>query len=388
MQAAREAMRANPVDGETGKPIKAPETKPPEKPAETKPPETKPPEQKAEEKPPEKPATTEKPAEQPPAKPGEKPTTSPWKLLDGFKSRVATLEAENLELKNRLSAAAEADKIAERAKAAEARATELEQEIAYVNYAKSQEFQEKYQKPYEDAWKKAVAELAELEVTGEDGSTRKASAEDLLALANMPLGQARKLANQLFGEAADDVMAHRRRIRDLSDAQGKALEEAKTKGLERQKQTFESAKTLQAEVTKLWQQVNAEDASKYDFLKPKEGDDEWNAKLEKAKSLVDRAFGESATDPKLTAEQRAEVIRRHAAVRNRAIAYSALKLENTRLKAQLAEKEKALGEFQASVPGNGEGKGRAPANPQGGNPMDAAKAALRKSAVPAPSGYL
>ena len=372
MERARQSMRATAVqaDLEAPDPIKTIKQPEPPKPTEIKP---EPP-KSAEAKAPEKPAETTPPE----AKPTDDKKASPWKLLDQFKTRVATLERELLETKAKVPD----ETTSKRFEAAQKRATELEEEIRYVNYAKSQEFAEKYQKPYEEAWAKAIGDLTELQVTLEDGTSRKADAKDLLMLANMPLGQARTVANQMFGDAADDVMAHRRRVIDLSDAQNKALTEARKAGDERQ----QKAVAAHAEVAKLWGKFIAEDADKLDWLKPKEGDDEHNAKLEKAMNLVDGSFAQSATDPKLTPEQRAEVVRKHAAVRNRAIAYSTLRLELTRLKKQLDEKDKELKQYQASAPTNGTAGGRTPEQQTPSNPMERAKASLRKSAVPMPAG--
>ena len=368
-------------------PTKPPETppKPPETPPATddleldgEPP--KPPEGKTDEapQPPDKPITDDK------GKPVDPKKISPWKLLDGFKSRLTAAEKENIELKERLAKVPDISRL----EGIDKRNKELEEEIRYQNYAKSQEFAEKYAKPYEEAWAKAVADLGELEVLAEDGSVaRKATASDLVSLARMPLGEARKLANQMFGDSASDVMMHRQKIRDLSDAQNKALEDARKTGSERQEQFTSKMQAITAEVTDLWKKFNGEDEGKYEFLKPKEGDTEWNGKLDKAKALVDTAFSQNATDPSLTPEQRAKAVRAHAAVRNRAIAYSALKLENTRLKAQIKERDDKLKQFEDSAPTGGTQGNGGQGKPQTGTPMDRARERLRAASVPMPGGY-
>jgi hypothetical protein len=333
---------------------------------------------KPEDKPPDKPFLDEK------GKPIDPKKVSPWKLLDQFKGRLTAAEKENIELKEKLAKLPDF----ESASKTEKRNKELEEEIRYQNYAKSQEFSDKYAKPYEEAWTKAVSDLGELEVLAEDGTpSRKATANDLISLARMPLGEARKLANQMFGDSASDVMMHRQKIRDLSDAQTKALEEARKTGSERQVKAVETSKAITSEVTSLWQKFNEEAVGKYEFLKPREGDDEHNAKLDKAKALVDTAFSQNATDPSLTPEQRAKAVRAHAAVRNRAIAYSALKLENTRLKAQIAERDTKLKQFEDSEPTGGTGGGQGAQPKPAATPMERARQRLNAASVPAPQYY-
>jgi hypothetical protein len=338
------------------------------------------------------PPKPDKPADQPPkeplldekGKPIDKTKVSPWKLLDQFKGRLTAAEKENIELKERLAKVPDITRL----EGIDKRNKELEEEIRYQNYAKSQEFEEKYAKPYEEAWAKAVADLGELEVLAEDGSVaRKATASDLISLARMPLGEARKLANQMFGDSASDVMMHRQKIRDLSDAQQKALETARKTGSERQTKAAETNKAITAEVTTLWEKFNKEDGDKYEFLKPKEGDNEYNGKLAKAQQLVDTAFSQNATDPSLTPEQRAKAVRLHSSVRNRAIAFSALKLEISRLKAQIAERDTKLKQFEDSAPTGGTTGNNGQGKPQAGTPMERARQRLHAASVPSPSGY-
>ena len=298
-----------------------------------------------------------------------------WKLVEQYKKTVKTYEKETAELRERLATVGETETWKAKAEKAEARAKELAEEIRYVNYQKSDEYLEKYDKPYKDSWNKAVNDLKELTVTLEDGSTRTATAGDLITLSNMPLGEARKTAKEWFGDAADDVMAHRRVLRDMADAANKAVEEAKKHGSEREKQMSETQNEARKQVAKLWTQFNSEDEAKYDFLKQKEGDDEWNSRLTKSKTLVDGAFSANPHDPKLTAEQRAKVVRDHAAVRNRAIAYSVRTLELARSNARVAELEKQLEQYKGAEPGNGNGR---PSEQPTGQPVNRMKSSLNK----------
>ena len=294
-------------------------------------------------------------------KPGK---TSPWKLVESYKKTNTQLQKEIAELRSSVKPGELPKEFQEKFSSIEARNKELEDEIRHVNYSMSKEFQETYQKPYEEAWKSAIDDLKELTITNDDGSSRQASVQDLMALANMPLGQARATAKAWFGDSADDVMSHRRTLRDLSDKQTKALEDSKKMGSEREQQRNSEMqakhKARAEESAKVWAAVNAEAVEKYEYLRPIEGETERNEKLEKATKFVDETFKSNVNQAK-TQEERDQIIRAHAALRNRAIGFSVFKHENVSLKAKVAELEKALAEYQGSEPAGGK-----PKSPQNG----------------------
>jgi hypothetical protein len=310
-----------------------------------------------------------KPAEPTAEKPGK---TSPWKLVESYKKTNSALQQEIAQLRSSIKPGELPKEHQEKFAAIEARNKELEDEIRHVNYSKSKEFAEQYQKPYEEAWINAIADLKELVITNDDGTSRAATAQDLIALSNMPLGQARATAKAWFGDSADDVMAHRRTIRDLSDKQTKALEDSKTRGGERDQQRTAEMETKQKarseETAKVWAQVNAEAIEKYEYLRPVEGETERNEKLEKAQKFVDETLKSNIGQAK-TAEERDKIIKAHAALRNRAIGFSTLKHENTALRSKVAELEKAIAEFQASEPTGGGPKSESNGEHGGGDEM-------------------
>jgi hypothetical protein len=304
---------------------------------------------------------------------------SPWKLVESYKARNANLEREIAELRTR-GDPVKADALVKRAEAAEARARELEEHIRFVDFSKSTEFADKYQKPYQEAWARAGKDLAELTID-DGGTTRAATVQDLVALANMPLGAARAKANEMFGDAADDVMAHRRHILDLSEAQQKALDDARKAAGDREKQTSEAGQQAQAQARQIWSEYNASREAKWSLMQPKEGDDEWNGRLEKAKDFVDRWWAVSAFDPKMSADDRRAAVQNHAEIRHRAIGFQMVRLENKRLKASVADLEAKLAQFKGSQPTNGGGR---PASDTGTpgvyDPMARSKADLRSRA--------
>ncbi len=70
-------------------------------------------------------------------------------------------------------------------------------------------------------------------------------------------------------------------------------------------------------------------------------------------------------------------------MRNRSIAFSTLKLENARLRAQLKERDDKLAAFDQSAPNGGNGGAGEHTQPKpAANPMDRAMQRLDKAAVP------
>lgn len=289
---------------------------------------------------------------------GDKQKPNPWKLYDAEKAARAKAEKEIQDLKSTIVPEAERTKLMERVTAAEKRAQELEDEIRFVDYSKSVEFQTKYQKPYEEAWKRAMAELSQVPIKDPaTGETRSAQTEDLSMLVNMPLGQAREAAEVLFGKFAGDAMNYRKEIRGLFEAQHAALEEAKKTGSERSKRQMEEQQRtvteLKGQISKLWKDANDQALASEThgpFFKPKEGDEEWNARLTKGFEMVDKAFAESPFDNKLTPEQRAEVIKRHAAVRNRAASWGPLRHAYNKALERIKALETEVAAFKGSTP--------------------------------------
>ena len=263
---------------------------------------------------------------------GGKP--NPWKLYEGEKTARAAAEAEIQRLKTSIVPEQERTALMARVEKSEKRSQELENEIRFRAYEKSREYLEEYQKPYEAAWKRATKELSEIAIKDPiSGQDRAVTSDDLLQLVNLPLGQARGVARELFGDFEDDVMAHRKEIRGLFDKQNEALEKARTEGGVRDQQQREAWQRQRSELSTFvqtsWKEANEtwqNDPANGRFFKPiavEEGKEatpeekEWNESLERGYKLVDEAWGMNVMDAKLTPEQRKEVVRKNAAVRAR-----------------------------------------------------------------------
>lgn len=314
---------------------------------------------------------------------------NPWKLFEAEKTARAKAEQEIQTLKSSIVPEQERTALTARVEAAEKRAKELEEHIRFVDYEKSSEFVEKYDKPYKSAWTRAMTELKELSVTDPaTGNQRPITSEDMLELVNMPLPTAITTAKQIFGDAAEYVMSQRNEIRKQFEAQSAALSDARKNGAEHQTRMQEQIKNwhtqTEAQIKQTWEKANAavlENPETGAFFKPREGDQEWNQRLAKGFQLVDSAFSSNPKDPKLTPEQRKSIVERHSAVRNRAASWGPLKYENGQLKAKLEALEKQLKGYKDSSPGVGSGT---PSN-RNGQPMsarDAMMAGLQKIARP------
>jgi hypothetical protein len=233
-----------------------------------------------------------------------------------------------------------------------------------------------------------MAELGELTVAQSDGSERPLAPQDLLELVNLPLGKAREQANQIFGDFADDVMSARKEIRNLFEAQNKALDEARKNGAERdqkrQQEWTAAQETTKKQATELWNKINDEiikDEKVGVYFKPIEGDTEGNERLKKGFDLADKAFsGLNAFDPRLTPEQRSEVIKIHAAVRNRCAAFGRLTYQNQKLQADLKSLQEELAKFKGAQPGAGEGARTQESTPHYSSAKEAVFSELRKYA--------
>lgn len=300
-------------------------------------------------------------------KTGKPKKANPWKLFDEEKKKRGEVEAELQRVRTSVVPDQERTAIMERVTKAEARAKELEDEIRFHAYEKSTEFKDQYQAPYEAAWKRATNELSEISILDPNtNQQRGVTSQDILELVNLPLGKAREVADAVFGKFSDDVMAHRKEIRGLFEKQNQALDEAKKNGGVRDQQRREQYQKQHAEtqgfVSKTWKESNDEflaDPVNGEYFKPKtiaEGqqptpeESEWNDALARGFKLVDEAWGSNAMAPGLTTDQRKAIIKKNAAVRNRAAAFGPLKRHAKRLEAKIARLEKDLSQYSESTP--------------------------------------
>lgn len=335
----------------------------------------------ADDKPSEDPEQPEPPKEgSEPPKEGEpkKQKVNPWRLVDEYKTKVAKLEEDLAKAKTGESPLAEQEKkeLTDRYDKTASRLKELEDEIRFVNYEKSTEFQEKYQAPYEKAWQRAIGELAEIPVTDSTGNSRPAAVQDLLELVQLPLGKARSLAKEAFGDFADDVMAHRKEIKNLFDQRQQALKEAREQGAEREKSQAELKQRELAEASdfakRTWEAAQREELEhpEYgEFFKAPEGNAEMAALLEKGFKEVDEAMSKNAVDLSLKPEERAMILRKQAALRHRAAAFNRMVKDIKSRDQRITELERELELYKTTTPPAG-GSTPAAAGTEHGSKMD------------------
>jgi hypothetical protein len=288
--------------------------------------------------------------------PGKK--LSPWKLVDQFKERATKAEARALELEK----LAVPEEVIKQSKAKleelETKVKEMTEELRYTHAEKYDPAIAKAKEDYNKSFTRAMKELKSVMVTDPvSKEPRPLTVNDLAELAFMDLGQATQVAKEVFGELAPYVMDHRNEIRRLWDGQQEALEELKKTGSAREQQRMEEMRKASEElgtfINQTYTQANkeaTEDPHHGHLFKPREGDDEWNSRLEKGFKLVDEAMASGPFDPKLTREQRTEIVRKHAAIRNRAAAFGPLRHRVEVLEKQLADAKSELSQYKETTP--------------------------------------
>lgn len=223
---------------------------------------------------------------------------------------------------------------------------ETDGELKFVRYEKSHDYRDKYEKPMHKALKDAESEIGELTLTDAEGNERKSTIQDFAALVDMPLQKAITQAKAWFGDAATEVLAHRRKVVDLSRSAKEAIEDYKKRGSEIEKQTTEQRKRQSDEFRQKWNSENQSFSTKFkDVYGNKDGDDEGNVLLEKGNKLVELAYNENSG---LSQEQ---MMRLHVVVRQKAAAFDRMEHWNKKANEKIATLEKELQEFKKSVPG-------------------------------------
>jgi hypothetical protein len=150
------------------------------------------------------------------------------------------------------------------------------------------------------------------------------------------------------------VMVHRRKVIDLYKAQNAALQEARTKGADREKMRQVEQTAQMTKLNETWKVENTTLAKKYpSWFAPVEGDTEGNALLEKGFSEVDKMFNPNGATPE-------QMVPIHAKIRCKSAGFDRMALANVRLSKELATLKKQLSQYESSEPPVGKGSKGAP----------------------------
>lgn len=281
---------------------------------------------------------------------------------DKFRTENDQLKKRLQEAEDRLKQTEDYPKVKETLAQREKRLEEIENRLRHTDYKSSEEYQNKWLKPMETAYKRTLNALKEFQVeipgapddAGNPGkpSFRAATEEDFAQLYNMPEGTAWREARKMFGDAAPAIMQHRSSLKQIEEGARAAAEEYRTNGQKLEQEEMARRVSQQQETEKMWEAENTRLVEAMPkVLKERADDQEHNSVLESSRQLVDAAYSEArkAMEPKAR-------VALDARVRSRAIAYGPLMLEVQRLRQQLQEEQqrtKALEDSDPGVPSSG-----------------------------------
>lgn len=319
--------------------------------------------EKAQEKPPEVKDESPKPEAKPETEFDHK-KAPPKQLREAYektKAELAQIKAERDELKKQSSQPKddpEKKEFYERAERYSKRAQELENELKFAKYEKSEEYQEKYYKPYEQAFASARAKAAAIKVMDAEGNPRQGTPEDFDTYMFIQDDEAAAdFAEKVFGKHKSSMEYHREQVRSLQSRSQAAVEEYRKKGSEREQQWKENQSKAEKAAAELWQNLNKTALEKYPALfKAADDDTKGTELLTKGFSLADRAFtngqplkdGDKPLNP-------AELLQLRSAMRNKFAAFDFQVHLKRKAESRVKELEAELEQYKKSEPKGGDG---------------------------------
>jgi len=236
---------------------------------------------------------------------------------------------------------------------------DYEQALATHVFEQSPKYINEFQKPYLAAREKAYREVTELLVTEETGERddednpktrqRPATQRDFDYIYSLPRAQARQAARKMFGDDADDVIEHRRKISDLAEKAIEAVENHR-KNYKQELEVEMGKQTQQRNATaQLWRTANEKISAdpKFDWLWGEDKEDpESNATLSKGFQMADLFFSEERD--KMNPQDR---VLFDANIRHRIAAFSRLAYKVNKLKADLDAANATIAQMRGSAPG-------------------------------------
>lgn len=322
-----------------------------------------------------RPATEEpeEPADNEPEKPADTKPAKKGSFREHYEKLKADYERTQAELSDWKKKAEapredpELPKMKETLAQREKRLAELEEEIRFSAFERSDDYKSRYEKPFLDAYQAGRSKAASLKVTNPDtGESRQGTHADFDAIMRMTDDDAAaEAAASLFGNKSAVVMYHRERVQELNNARVNAVEEYRKTGGEREQARSEARKQAEAALA---QSFNAEvkaGLEKYPkWFKAIDGDAQSAEILAAGMALADIAFGQPQKDAEGRVVKRspAELVKLHAAMRNKAGAFDHVVYLLAKERKALKEAMTKLKQYEASEPGGGTG-GRVPRKP-------------------------
>lgn len=293
------------------------------------------------------------------------------KLLEQQVQELSALKQEYDQLKQQVPATtAEKQALAEQLEKVRKEYNDLNEEVKLFRYERSGEYKEKYEKPREEAVKRAFAEVKELMVETDDPNgeqdadgnvkriERPATWEDFEGIFKMPLGKATKEAKKMFGDAASIVLGHRQKIKDLAESAIQAVNQYKERAGEIEKEQHAKQVEEQNRIASTWTEVNQKlsaDPRAAEFWGEEKEDKEANAELAKGFAFADKRFSEDYES--MTTQEK---ILLDAAIRHRVAGFSKMAFLNRKLRTENEQLKKDIAELRAGGPGEPAQHGETP----------------------------
>ena len=236
------------------------------------------------------------------------------------------------------------------------RLQEVEAQFYARDYAESPEFKEKFEKPWQKRHTEAIEDVKGMTIKtktadGED-SSRPATATDWFKVLNAPSsGDARRIAKEIFGEDAADVLAHRSTLKAMEQTGKDAIDAARTNFDTMRQKAFEESQKNSSAFNQQRESFSQALVQKYPAYFSEEGaSEEEKAALKGGLDFVRQSLEQAATLPPEEHAKRAAVMALYAG------AFPRLIVTNKALKAQIEDLNTRLAAFQKTDPGNaGEG---------------------------------
>ena len=297
---------------------------------------------------------------------------------ENLKREHKTLKAEFEQVKTKSNITDELKQLRELLDAERKARSQMEEELKFTAYEKSQEFKDKFQKPYYEAYKMGRQKAASLKISqklddlgevvrpGRQGT--EADFDEIMRLDDDDT--AAEKAVDLFGNKAQMVLYYRERVQELHNSSRNAIEDYRNNASTRDKELTEARNRQQQEQAEK-SKVSAENFKKYveqgkearsELFTPAEGDTEAKEIIKRGEAVADSLF--SGIHPKTGKPYTPDgLVKFHAFVRNAVAAHGHLLHKLAAMNTHLAELESDLAEYKKS--GSSEDSGRGGEKPSG-----------------------